>query len=403
MRGSIERRGNGYRIRASAGFDPRTGKRRQVTRQINGTKRDADKELTRLLRQVDIGSVTSSAAMTVNELLDEHYLPHLREGISARTHRPYAEKTRERYLWSIETYIRPQLGRLRLSALSNSVLERFRDSLLSDARLGRATAGDILAVASASFTYAGRQGLIAHDPTRFLVAPSRERVKDLVTVTPNVARVALEAAAGTPVDVGVHLALGGSFRRGEVLAVRWRDADLDASTCTIERTLIAFRARNGEAPGPIFGPPKTKSGRRRVDLPAFVVSRLRAHQADQARRRLELGGSWRGAPTHLDDLIVEMGDGSPWRPDSYSRAWKRVARGVPALENLTFHGHRHGFATLLLLQGVDVRVVSDMMGHANPATTRAIYQAVVPELRKGAGAELDKLLGSPAAATVTTV
>jgi hypothetical protein len=78
-----------------------------------------------------------------------------------------------------------------------------------DARLGRATAGDVLAVASASFRYAGRQGLMAHDPTRFLVAPTRERVKDLVTVTPDVARAALEAAAGTPVDVGVHLALGG--------------------------------------------------------------------------------------------------------------------------------------------------------------------------------------------------
>jgi integrase len=57
------------------------------------------------------------------------------------------------------------------------------------------------------------------------------------------------------------------------------------------------------------------------------------------------------------------------------------------------HGHRHSFGTLLLLGGVDIKVVSELMRHSSSSVTREIYQQVIPRLRKEAGAAFDTLIG----------
>lgn len=83
-------------------------------------------------------------------------------------------------------------------------------------------------------------------------------------------------------------------------------------------------------------------------------------------------------------------DGEPLRPDSLTHAFSRFANelGLP----LTFHGLRHGHASLMLAGGVHLKVVSDRLGHSNIGITADLYSHVAPALDDEAAAALDELL-----------
>jgi integrase len=383
MRGNIERRGNGYRVRVSAGFDPVTGRRIQLTSLVHGSKRDADEELTKLLRLVDTGRRRQpSGRRTVAEFIDEEVIPDLNTGISERTGRRFSDRYRERCLWSMEKYIRPYLGAYKLQALNLTIMKRVRGRLLTETSLTPNTVADILSIFRTRVLKPARTlGEIADDPMEDLALPFREPTRDQIAVTPEIGRAALAAARGTTHDVGAHLALGASLRREEVLGLRRQDVDLDGGTLRIRQTLTHFAPAKEDGKRtlvPMFGPPKTRASGRVVDLPVFVVVRLRAHFSEQNVRRLALGSQWRGGDVAAEWLVVEKGDGSPWHPSSYSRGWRRIADEA-GLGGLTFHGLRHGYATLLLVAGEDIKVVSDMMGHTTTSFTQDVYQSVVDD------------------------
>jgi integrase len=123
-----------------------------------------------------------------------------------------------------------------------------------------------------------------------------------------------------------------------------------------------------------------------VWFPGFVADSLRRHRAAQNERRLILGAAWRDT-----GLVVDRGDGAEWMPPSFSKGWARFAAkaGFPGV---TFHGLRHGAATLLLAAGVPDVVAVSLMGHADTRILRR-YQAIVPSLRRDAADRMHALIG----------
>src|SRR3954469_19970780 len=108
MRGHIQQRGEkSFRIRACAGRD-RSGRKRYVQRTIVGTRRDAEKALTRLLGEVDEGRIVASASMTMNELIDK-WLAVKRQSVEP--------STMINYEWVARKYVRPALGTHKVDAL----------------------------------------------------------------------------------------------------------------------------------------------------------------------------------------------------------------------------------------------------------------------------------------------
>lgn len=123
----------------------------------------------------------------------------------------------------------------------------------------------------------------------------------------------------------VALALATGMRRGELLALEWRDIDLDAGTLRVERNLEETKA------GLRVKSPKTKRGRRKIALPAESVSMLRDHRKRQIELRLALGQG--GQPT----LVSSTLEGRHIKPNSVTRDWSRLpqeaAQGqIPRLE-----------------------------------------------------------------------
>ena len=168
------------------------------------------------------------------------------------------------------------------------------------------------------------------------------------------------------------------MRRGELLGLRWRDADLEASRVS-DRADARRQARALE--------PKTDKGRRNVALDPATVTALRDHRKSQLEERL----AWGTAYEDEHDLVFCREDGSPTWPQSLSRSFERHAKqaGLPAIR---FHDLRHTHATLALAAGVHPKVVSERLGHASVAITLDTYSHAIPAMQEDAAVRIAALV-----------
>jgi integrase len=172
------------------------------------------------------------------------------------------------------------------------------------------------------------------------------------------------------------------MRRGEQLALRWADTDLERGTLAVRRNL----ARGAD--GLVFGEPKTKAGRRSITIPAPVVAALRAHRAKQNERRLQLGADWQD-----HDLVFDRGDGTVLHPNVVTKAFARHARRL-GLPPIRLHDLRHTAATLMLANGEHPRIVQERLGHSDVSMTLGRYSHVTETMQREAADRLAALLGS---------
>jgi integrase len=165
------------------------------------------------------------------------------------------------------------------------------------------------------------------------------------------------------------------MRRSELLGLRWQAVDFDAGTLSI----VGRRVRVGNDMVDGVGT-KTTAGRRRIDIDPETMRVLRAWRTGQTQERLAWGPGWTD-----NGLVFTREDGVGLHADrmQYRFSQLLVEAGVPSLH---FHGLRHTHATLLLGQGVPVKVVSERLGHSSPAITLSVYQHVLPGMQAEAAA-----------------
>ncbi|MFC1944224.1 site-specific integrase, partial [Chloroflexota bacterium] len=178
-----------------------------------------------------------------------------------------------------------------------------------------------------------------------------------------------------------HTLLLTGLRRGELLALKWKEVDLELACTYVSHSL--HRLDDGTI---IIKEPKTSRSRRPVNLPLSLVTLLRQHRADQGVQRLLLGTS-----LTEDDFVFSHVDGSPLNPNTVTHTFAKAAEraGMP---HLRLHDLRHIHATMLLKAGVHPRIVQERLGHSSIATTLDIYSHTVPGLQKAAAERLDALM-----------
>ena len=143
------------------------------------------------------------------------------------------------------------------------------------------------------------------------------------------------------------------LRIGEALGLTWADVDLDAGLVSVHRQLSRYREH---------AKLKTEAGRREVVLAPAMVRLLRA-------RWLESPGK---GP---DDFVFTNSVGRPLDYRKVGAAFRVAVHrsGVRADGRLSLHSLRHGYASLLIADGLDVVFVSRQLGHADPGVTLAVY------------------------------
>jgi integrase len=351
MRGHVRRRGKGWVYVLDIARDPETGKRRRRWSRGHETKREAELELRKALGRVDAGDDPIPERLTVTELA-ERFHTHLEAQDKPRP------RVRAGYKQLIGTCVLPVIGGLEVRRIRPAHCQAIIDSYAEEH--APRTVAHLRAAMSSLFAFALRGGLVQINPVRATRTPAPSK-PELTTPTPVQLRELVDAAVGTPWEIPVLLAATTGARRAEVLGLRWTHVDLEVARVRIVETLQRV---DGEL---VFTPPKTGHGVREIPLPRFAVERLSAHRADQARRRLQLGG-W-----HDHGLVCERGDGTPVDPDSFSHGFARIAKAA-GLGDVRLHDLRHGFATAMAKAGNPAFVTAAMLGHASPAFTASTYQ-----------------------------
>ena len=193
----------------------------------------------------------------------------------------------------------------------------------------------------------------------------------------------LEAARDTEYYEALHIAFYTGLRRGELLALRWGDIDLDMATTSVSRTM--YRAKGGQS---VFTEPKTAKGRRLVSLTPSSVLVLKALRERQKADRVFLGYQ-----VIEDSPVFCYRKGSPMLPRAFSGAFRKIMLRA-GLEGYRLHDARHAHATLMLRQGVHPKVVSERLGHARIGITLDTYSHVTPGLQEAAALRFEEGLAA---------
>jgi integrase len=173
------------------------------------------------------------------------------------------------------------------------------------------------------------------------------------------------------------------MRRGELLALRWSDVDLDLMTISVNRSLQVLK--NGSK---IIREPKTMNARRTIAMTPSLALQLREYKKSHSALRL-----LNNKPVHHDDLIFSDIEGQPFNPNTVTPAFNKISKRMGI--NLRLHDLRHTHATLMLKSGVHPKIVSERLGHATVAFTLDTYSHVVPGLQEAAAKAFDELLQPP--------
>ena len=303
------------------------------------------------------------------------WLAHARGRIRAVTYEGYEVLLRRHAL--------PRLGQLRLEELDPLAIQNLYGELLAgSAERGALSAGTVLnlhLVLNQAFAQAVRWQLLAANPVAG-AQPPRPRRAPRQLVDPPLLAALLASVAGSWLEAPAAIAVATGMRRGEILGLRRSDLKSDLSALQVHRTLQPTRQ------GLVFEQPKTARSRRTVLLPAFLRPYLERQLAAQAARRA------RAADWQEQGLLIDRGDGRPLNPDTLSTGWARHLRRQK-LPPIRFHDLRHAHATLMLVQGVHPKVVSERLGHASVGITLDTYSHVLPTLQEEAAAAFDALFG----------
>jgi integrase len=354
MKGHAEKRGKGvWRLKVYLHTDS-TGKQRYASRTVHcDSNGDADVELRRFIDELEPGRSVPQAKMTVAQYLKrwQRWRRHL---VSAAT-----VETQARI---IRLHIEPHIGHRRLDKLTTLDLEL----LYTDLRvtLAEKTIAGVHALLHKALVKAVAWKLIRTNPAD-AVELKRGEQRRLELPTMEQVNAAIKHASPV-IGLGIMLIAGSGIRRGELLALRWEDADLAAGVIDVHRNLQRV---GGQL---IVGKPKSKQGSRKVTLPVSLVAALTQYRQWQRKERLRCG------VRPVEDLVIHNRRGQPFKPTTFSAAVKLA--GKHAGIQLGPHTLRHYHATLLLGSGINARALQERLGHANVNTTLMVYSHVLKSM-----------------------
>lgn len=357
MGGHIRRRGkHSWELKFDIDRDA-TGERETRYRSFKGTRRQAELELARLISQHAAGEGVDPSKETIADFARRWDRDWLSINLSP--------KSIERYRELLRLYVVPRIGAMPVQKLRAATLAELYAALLR----GGGKGGRPLAPATVSFVHRILHRMIGHAVTWGIVSTNvTESVEapptpdtEIAVLSEDQIRRLMQHLNGRTLRPIVSFLLGTGCRRGEALALQWKDIDFKKATVRIERSVEETKG------GLRIKSPKTRHGRRNVSISPWLVAELRAHHLRQQEQRLKLGMG--KAPE--DSVVFARWDGGLRSPHSLTQKFAEtmMALGFDA----TMHVLRHSHVSQLIAAGLDVLTISRRIGHASPSITLDVY------------------------------
>lgn len=378
--GSIIQRPDGrwqVQVDLGRGID---GKRRRKYAYF-ATQAEAVRQLRALGSRAIEGQLLTTSTPTVKTFLEEWFTTY------ADDWRP---STRRSYRSSIDGYLVPAFGTLRLEQLTPQLVQRWLNDHKTEHGARRRIELAHAALRSA-LSAAARQQLVAINAAKLVRVPKRAK-RPISPLTVDQATQFLKVADTHRLGPLFSVALACGLRLGEATGLQWDDVDLETGEMQIRRQLQAVGKKL------MLQDLKTEKSRRTLVLPAVCVSELRAHRTKQREERLQAGDRWVDTGLVFTTYMrTQAGKGKTRKvgaglhPRNVLRVLHRLLDQA-GLPRQRFHDLRHGAASLLLASGVQLAEVSKLLGHSELRLTSDLYSHLMKQTAARAAAVMDGLL-----------
>ena len=356
--GSLYKRADGYWV-AAITVPATDGRQRRIVRYAK-TKREASTKLQALRDELARGEIATTGRQTVAQFLDRWMDQAVKIGKRPNTVAAYEQQIRK--------HIIPHIGTVRLDALTRLHVQAFV-AVLRDRHVPAATIVYTIRVLRVALQAAVSWELIRRNPAEGIETPEPEQY-EAQPLTPEEACQLLATARNQQhrLEVLYVLAIYTGLRQSELLALTWRDIDLESHVLRVRQS-------------------KSKAGLRTVALNAACVRALQERHVAQAEELLRAGRR------RLDTtLIISKPDGSGYSAVGIRDQFKALCLKA-GIESRPFHALRHTAASLMAAAGVAESTRQAVMGHANPAMTAHYTKAYDGALHSAADA-LEQLLAA---------
>jgi integrase len=334
------------------------------------TREEVQKKLRQAQRDIDAGLPLGDERQSVEQYLLS-WLENVRHQVKSTSFVRYSVQIRKHAI--------PGIGKHALSKLTAQQLQSFYSHKVS-AGLSPTTVKHLHVILHSALADAVRLGLIARNVAD-LVRPPRIAHHEMQALNDEqVARFIEAAQRNERNGVLFILAITTGMRIGELTGLRWKDIDLDRGMVQVEQTLVSVSGRLS------FTEPKTPRARRSIRLMKVALYALRKWRIEHLKQAMAFGPDW-----NKHDVVFPNTLGNPLDPTELRTRFFAFLK-QESLPRIRFHDLRHTAATLMLKRGVNVKVVSEMLGHSSIAITLQIYAHVMPDMQQSAMDIMDDFL-----------
>lgn len=374
--GSIrERKHKVWQITIELPKDPITGKRNRRYRTVEGTKKEAERAMHEFITELEKGYYVANSNISITEWVQTWLEVYIIPNVSPTT--------LSRYQGMIKRYIDPVIGNIPVQQLNTLAVQSWVNGLKispsSGKEMSAATIKHAYHVLKGAMDKAVLAGIIYRSPCTGIMLPKGQK-KQAVIYDEKQIRQLLDAASGTEMELVIDMELCLGLRRGELLGLEWDDIDWEHNQVKIIRNRVVVDGKS------VVKEPKTATSVRTLDVPVPLMQKLRKHKMQRLSNKLRLGQAY----TATNYIIVHP-DGKPIYPEYLSQMLTKL-QDKANLPKCRFHDLRHLCASIMLLQGVNVKVAQERLGHKDISTTMNIYSHVLPSSAKEAADKIGQLV-----------
>lgn len=294
----------------------------------------------------------TDSPVTVDELFDS-WLMSRKNSVKQSTYVSY------RSLY--DSYLHESLGGYQAEKVTSQMINQLADTLLTaggkrNQALSSRTVQAVLILLRSVLAY-GSSEYRLENPARNIIMPKTENIEIQVFSDIDVKTIKANAIKGNCQSMGILLSLYTGIRIGELCALKWEDIDLTNHIIRINKTLCRIKNPQNSKPKSviIITAPKSRKSIRDIPIPPFIIPKLMALRKGHQNTDYFLSGSQKYT-----------------EPRAYANYYRKFLQSI-SVEYRNFHVLRHTFATLCIRQGIDVKTLSELLGHSSVTITLEKY------------------------------
>ncbi|WP_074105723.1 site-specific integrase [Clostridioides difficile] len=363
----IRKRGEKFHVYVEY-IEETTGKIKQKSYGSYEKKKDAEKHLIEIKSTINNNKFITPNKITLVERCYKYIIAN------EKNWSPYTTVNRKSW---VNNYIEPFFKDIKLIDINPSLLQffinkSFNNSTSSSAKVRYNFLSSVLKEAY-------RLKEISENPCDFVKLPAQNVTYEIEIYNREETLLLIEKLKDSLIEIPILLMLLLGLRIGEVAGLRWSDVDLDNSIININQILIYANSKI------TFKEPKTAKSKRTLSVPKELIEKLKIEKLKQNKMKLQ------GTLENENNLVCLNTNLKPWIPTALSKTFHNFIKRNN-LRNIRVHDLRHTNASLLLLGGTNMKVVSERLGHTDIQITMNRYSHVLEEMDKKASDNLSKIL-----------